>query len=585
MSVSSKGNQAGQRKSTTAEGTAKSEKEGLWHREAVESIVVAIILALLFRTFEAEAFVIPTGSMAPTLQGRHKDIQCPECKYQFQAGASLDAEISSGPVVQVSCPMCFYPLRPNRAKRNHGAFSGDRILVNKFAYQFWEPDRWDVIVFKFPGNAKQNYIKRLVGLPNERLRIQHGDVLLADLGTDEFVIARKPPRKMRAMLQLVHDTRYIPQTFIKTNWPSSWVDPQDAEQGWQSSDDRQVYSLPPQSQPRWLRYRHLVPTRDDWQYLVRERPSPNAGRKQGELISDFYAYNHFKHRSDQPDMLGGWHWVGDLALEGELKISDAEGTVYLDLVKSGEHFRCEIDVATGAARLRIDGESTFDAAAGQAVTELTAMTKMQGAGKYRFLFSNVDQQLRLWIGNALIEWSGDGQPHDATYTTRVANRPVWTPDDPGDLMPLGIGGVNVQMSASKLRVWRDIYYVSAASNGQPSDYALNRPLSFDEVRRVFADPRRWSDTPLFDARREITFDLAENQFFPLGDNSPQSRDARLWGGLADSLIYDTPILVEPYVESEMLIGKAFLVYWPHGWHVGNIPLPIVPNISRMQRIR
>ena len=39
-------------------------------RETFESIVVAFVLAFLFRAFEAEAFVIPTGSMAPTLYGR-----------------------------------------------------------------------------------------------------------------------------------------------------------------------------------------------------------------------------------------------------------------------------------------------------------------------------------------------------------------------------------------------------------------------------------------------------------------------------------------------------------------------------------
>ena len=42
-------------------------------RDTIESIVFAFILAFLFRTFEAEAFVIPTGSMAPTLYGRHKE--------------------------------------------------------------------------------------------------------------------------------------------------------------------------------------------------------------------------------------------------------------------------------------------------------------------------------------------------------------------------------------------------------------------------------------------------------------------------------------------------------------------------------
>ena len=51
-------------------------------RETIESVVIAFVLAFLFRTFEAEAFVIPTGSMAPTLMGRHKDYDCPKCGYR-----------------------------------------------------------------------------------------------------------------------------------------------------------------------------------------------------------------------------------------------------------------------------------------------------------------------------------------------------------------------------------------------------------------------------------------------------------------------------------------------------------------------
>ncbi len=59
-------------------------------RETIESIVVAFTLAFLFRTFEAEAFVIPTGSMAPTLQGRHQDIDCPMCGYAYRVSASQE---------------------------------------------------------------------------------------------------------------------------------------------------------------------------------------------------------------------------------------------------------------------------------------------------------------------------------------------------------------------------------------------------------------------------------------------------------------------------------------------------------------
>src|SRR3954463_12195756 len=84
-------------------------------RETVESIVIAFVLAFLFRTFEAEAFVIPTGSMAPTLMGRHKDVVCPKCGYRYQVSAS--EEESEDPTrrqpsdcIAGKCPMCHYVL-------------------------------------------------------------------------------------------------------------------------------------------------------------------------------------------------------------------------------------------------------------------------------------------------------------------------------------------------------------------------------------------------------------------------------------------------------------------------------------------
>ena len=48
-------------------------------KETVESILVAFILAFIFRAFIVEAFVIPTGSMAPTLMGAHMQFTCSHC--------------------------------------------------------------------------------------------------------------------------------------------------------------------------------------------------------------------------------------------------------------------------------------------------------------------------------------------------------------------------------------------------------------------------------------------------------------------------------------------------------------------------
>ena len=78
-----------------------------------------------------------------------------------------------------TCPLCRYRLVLDlRGNANQSTFSGDRILVSKFVYDLPTPQRWDVIVFKYPFNAKQNYIKRLVGLPNEQILIRHGDVFI-----------------------------------------------------------------------------------------------------------------------------------------------------------------------------------------------------------------------------------------------------------------------------------------------------------------------------------------------------------------------------------------------------------------------
>ncbi len=101
-------------------------------KEWVEPVIIAVVLALIIRTFVVQAFKIPTGSMSPTL------------------------------------------------------IEGDRILVNKFIFKFKEPKRGDIIVFVSPEDKKKDFIKRLIGLSGETLEIANGTVLINDkaLGED-----------------------------------------------------------------------------------------------------------------------------------------------------------------------------------------------------------------------------------------------------------------------------------------------------------------------------------------------------------------------------------------------------------------
>src|SRR5258706_11182008 len=93
-------------------------------RQTVEFLIVLTLSILLFRTFAAEAYIVPTGSMAPTLLGDHEEIACPNCGIRFALG--LEEEARAGRPI---CPNCG-TMEFDRAAAV--ACSGDRVLVQKF---------------------------------------------------------------------------------------------------------------------------------------------------------------------------------------------------------------------------------------------------------------------------------------------------------------------------------------------------------------------------------------------------------------------------------------------------------------------
>jgi signal peptidase I len=54
--------------------------------------------------------------------------------------------------------------------------NGDYLIVDEFSYHFRDPQRGEVVVFKYPNNPSQRYIKRIVGLPGETVEIQDGKI-------------------------------------------------------------------------------------------------------------------------------------------------------------------------------------------------------------------------------------------------------------------------------------------------------------------------------------------------------------------------------------------------------------------------
>ena len=567
-------------------------------RETVESVVIAFVLAFLFRTFEAEAFVIPTGSMAPTLMGRHKDLECDTCGYAFQVSASGEVDKYGNPLMTkdkfgkltidpiqkieyCTCPMCRYSMNlgpTNPQGETYPSFNGDRILVSKFPYQFGDPERWDIVVFKYPGDAVTNYIKRLVGLPNEELRITHGDILTRALPKSgenpPWTIERKPPEKLLAMLQIVFDNQAMPR-IIEAGWPSRW--PGDA--AWKTEDNQLSFQTDgPAGGEVWFHYKHRVPKPD-----FKERMLPNK-KLRATLIYDFCAYNTKGQRGKQVKQIdgrfvnvqggggptsSGENWVGDLALMCTIDVQSTDGEVLFELVEGGRNMLCRIDVATGYASLSIPGT---DAAGNMARTsygkpyELTAKTNVRGPGKYEIIFTNADDQLRLWVDGEIVLF---GESDDATYYQPLDNfRNVKDGPGPIDLSPVGIGSNGAALRVADLKVYRDIYYIAADHSDTNKSTMI-------------------SDKNSDKKRRHVDFSLEEDQFFMLGDNSAQSKDSRLWPGGPPE---DWPggDNLPPYVDRDLLIGKAVFIYWPHSWdeiRSLGIPFPFFPNVPRMRFVR
>src|SRR5262245_59689527 len=405
-------------------------------RETVESVAIAFILAFLFRTFEAEAFVIPTGSMAPTLQGRHKDVDCPQCGYHYRVSASSEVDPEGNPrkcnVIAGTCPMCGYrldvdPTAPNKSEE-YPSYNGDRIIVIKFAYDVSDPQRWDVVVFKWPGDAKTNYIKRLVGLPNERLQVRHGDVYTAPLGSDDFQIARKPSEKLRAMLQTVYDNDYVLPKLIEAGVEPRWQ-PWAAggqKSPWTASSDYKSFTAEGQARgTAWLRYQHIVPTQGTWREfengLKVRSPAP-------DFIRDSYAYDAGEADCHPPRWVGE-NWVGDLALDCQLNVKQAAGAVVLELVKGGRQFQCQIDLRNGDATLSIVPKHNSP----NPEFAPKANTSIHSPGTYEVSFANVDEQLFLWVNGHAVDFNGP-----TTYPNLGNNTLVRDKDTATDLSPAGI---------------------------------------------------------------------------------------------------------------------------------------------------
>jgi signal peptidase I len=551
---------AARRAATSDEGSAK---------ETIESILVAFILAFIFRAFVVEAFVIPTGSMAPTLMGAHMRFRCEDCGYKFDvnySGRSVgdDVEIPSvarGKEYAAFCPNCGLKVaRENRNDPENDATSpavhyGDRILVLKFSYLLSPPNRWDVVVFKTPDRPQNvapftvNYIKRLIGRPGESIFILDGDVYAGRAGDplDKHVVQTKPRVAQEALWRVVFDGDFQPG---RSGWTSPW-ERGAAGEGWTvvnptgaggnaamaAAAAARVLSFDNQAGAGWLRF------------------NPNAAPEK-QALSDWLAYAVTKRQDgvdsyDRGGLLARNH-VSDVKLDLFYERKAGDGPLRLQLSKLDDVFTAELTPAR-VRLLRRDAREPEEAGREIAAADLDGSARA-GKDPLHVEFTNADYRVTLRI-NGRDYLRTTPQEYHPNFERLLS---AYRRDEPLPKPEVRIGAERQACALTHVSLWRDVYYT-------------NRDAPYESGGIKWGTP----ESPMV---------LGPDDYWVLGDNSLMSGDGRYWGigvNLPAEALENVQAGVVP---GRFMLGKAFFVYWPAGYRPHPSMPGVVPNFAEMRFI-
>ena len=585
-------------------------------RDTIESIWVAIVLAFVLRAFMIEAFVIPTGSMAPRLMGEHLAHRCPACGYRYAYGMAARGPSQAGQPSKFTwgCPNCSYE-RANDSVIN----SGDRVLVLKYLYQFAEPSPWDVVVFRNPQNNHENYIKRLIGLPGEMIEIVHGDVFFRrgrdrngdgaidrydfDFNGDGLLddddlknprglrecpwrIRRKPPHVQQAMWHLVFDNDYRPNeniTDADTLRYPTWD-----LRGWKTVDNEARQFSFPGGEEAELVFQ-----------AARERFFPRYGYNSGpsvidtdiDICTDLKLSGVFmpkSHDSSLSLVLTSFEnrFQADVGADGSVAVTrsptDRSGpssrwTARVEPLRRGRGYEVALAHADFGVTLRVDGRKAID------------LDEEQLYGSGAGLREVLERRLRQIPGKGIptpeVKFIARGGAcqlrhlklmRDAYYTSSSLDDETFRQDG------TAYGPV--------LEYAKDVLKADAKNPAGARTRWMKKDPESDGGYKTYVPWGTWGN-PIQLARYTGQADMDE--FFVLGDNSPHSLDGRCWTKAAPTL----RLWRDPGTKTDALyklgtvprynmIGKALFVYWPAGYGLPGLPrLPIIPNAGKMRLIR
>lgn len=603
--------------------TASRGNEDESYKETFESVVIAFILAFVFRAYIVEAFVIPTGSMAPTLLGEHYNLDCVKCGYNYSIDNGKQPDAPNFEHLKViPCPMCHFPNKiaanitdadGNYATDENGdtiykaeplarVKSGDRILVQKYVNSMLR--RFDVVVFKAPHRPFTNYIKRLVGLEGEAIQIIEGNIYVNQTPDDEtgWHIARKTnpeenPHALHiqnAVWQPIYHSQYVPLDWDK---PDMRRDGSDGGKIRDGREEAQVFRVP------WVVDNDGV-----------ENAWKTAG---GEIELDPSA--GYRHQSDGAGRIRfdfDRFWVGGSgyfpygmtygSTEGDMDRYSYDGTINIPVedIRLAASFQpekeglqvtlrttCRMDDEMGVMRILFatvdaNGKVTLarkaDLDASESIDLGSTNVRPFASGETRRVeLWYVDQEASVWIdGERVLRKRFDL----AIDTIRARALPCELTAD-GSLHVRGRGPNNLKtpdiaievsgapVSIHRVELDRDLFYTTA-----PADTGYRATLLKERDERGVLQLR---GSPKV---------LKKDEFFCMGDNSPDSHDSRGWQTtdywVQKRMIAEgtPPDEIPGVVPARMLMGRAFFVYFPAPHGLNGKSWPFIPNFGDMRFI-
>jgi len=414
-------------------------------------LTLGLVEVLLLKGLMVPCRVVGS-SMAPELWGPHRNVICGDCGYRFVCAAD------GAP--QAACPNCGWPSNPLDALN---VLPGPRVLIDRTAYGFRAPRRWEIAAFRDPRQADRLAIKRIVGLPGEDIEVREGDVFA------DGRIARKNLEQQRRLAIPVYDANF--SMVREENVPPRWrAGRSDSRWSVEGGRFRCEVDAAVESRVDWLVYHH-------------QRRLPDGGWRQSPVM-DLSGIDP-SHPRREEDV----HAMSDLMLSMDVGKAMGRGALWIRLADGRARFEARLALNDAAPRWRIFRNGRLIASG-----ELPRRPA-EGFGFGRLEASMIDQQFLLALD-------------DRTLAALAYDRPE--PPRRPTTRPAAIGVEGIGLELCDVRLLRDVYYtdpIRPAKHGMvhlPANgyYVLgdNSPIS--------QDSRTWSAPAWIDAKSLIGKPLA-----------------------------------------------------------------------------